>query len=498
VSGFPHRGVVEGFYGTPWSHQDRLEMVVRIGRWGMNRYVHAPKSDPLHRERWRDPYPPEALREFGELVERGAEHGVEVGFAISPGLSMEYASRDDRAALARKLGAFHALGARFFGLALDDVPSHLAHEGDRRAFASLAEAHVAVAHELREQLPDSWLWLVPTDYMGVEPTDYLETLGARLDAAIEVGWTGRTLVSPTVRVAEAQQRARTLGRRLLLWDNVPVSDGPMRPLLHLGPYRGREAGLAEHLSGALLNPMEHARASGVVLACAARFLADPSGDEPEAAWEAAIAEHGAGAAEAFRRFAEALRFSALAPAERDRELEAAFAALRDAAATGSGAAAEAQARRALAALLAEREGAGQALRDGLHDRRLADEIEPWLDAHERETRRMARAVRLLDTLAGAATRFAKVIDFLGFEAVMAQPPPAKICYGPRRVLYPQLACLRDDEAAFGPDPALFIDLSLSDEIVRFAEQQAARELGARRAGPATRSGDVGAGPGTLI
>ena len=323
VPEFAHRGVVEGFYGRPYAHADRLWLLEQMGRWGMNRYVHAPKNDPLHRDRWREPYGREALAELGALVAHGAEHGVEVGFAVSPGLSMEYASREDREALARKLGAFHGLGARFFGLALDDVPSRLVHEGDRRAFPGLAEAHVAVAHELLGRLEDSRLWLVPTDYSGAEPTDYLETLGATLEPAVEVGWTGRPIVSPTVRADEARRRARTLRRPLLLWDNVPVSDGPMRSLLHLGPYLGREPGLAEHCSGVLLNPMEHPRASGVALQCAARFLADPAGYDPEAAWETALAERGAGAPEAFRRFAEALRFSALAPGERDRELEAA-------------------------------------------------------------------------------------------------------------------------------------------------------------------------------
>ena len=477
VPEFAHRGVVEGFYGRPYAHADRLWLLEQMGRWGMNRYVHAPKNDPLHRDRWREPYGREALAELGALVAHGAEHGVEVGFAVSPGLSMEYASREDREALARKLGAFHGLGARFFGLALDDVPSRLVHEGDRRAFPGLAEAHVAVAHELLGRLEDSRLWLVPTDYSGAEPTDYLETLGATLEPAVEVGWTGRTIVSPTVRADEARRRARTLRRPLLLWDNVPVSDGPMRSLLHLGPYLGREPGLAEHCSGVLLNPMEHPRASGVALQCAARFLADPAGYDPEAAWETALAERGAGAPEAFRRFAEALRFSALAPGERDRELEAAFAELRAAAA---GSAAEARARDALAALLAEREQAVPALREGLADRRLAEELEPWLDAHARETRRMARAVSLLATLAGDAPRFDQAMAFFAFESVLNEPLPAKVTYGPRRVLYPQLVSLREDEAGFGEDPALFTGRSLSDEIVAHAESRAATHLGARR------------------
>jgi hypothetical protein len=47
------------------------------------------------------------------------------------------------------------------------------------------------------------------------------------------------------------------------------------------------------------------------------------------------------------------------------------------------------------------------------------------------------------------------------------------------VLYPQLVSLRDDEAGFGNDPALFSDRCLADEIVRFAEELALSRLGGR-------------------
>lgn len=474
---FLHRGVVEGFYGTPWSHADRLWWLERLGRWGMNRYVHAPKDDPLQRAQWRDPYPPETLREFAQLVERGRAAGVEVGFAVSPGLSIEYASARDVAALCRKLGGFRELGARFFSLALDDVPARLVHEGDRRAFASLAEAHVALAHALREALGDDvMLWLVPTDYLGVEATDYLGELGAALDPAVEVGWTGRTVVSPTLRGEEAALRAATLRRKLLVWDNVPVADGPMRPMLHLGPFVGRDPGLAEHASGFLLNPMQHARASAVTVATAAAWLRDPQAYDAERAWEDAVAELGAGAGEAFRLFALAHRFSALAPDDRDRELEAAIDALRDA--PGDGPALD----RVRAALDARAE-AGVKLGEALADLRLRAEIEPWRRSHRAETERMRAALDLLDALArepGHDAGMGLVLALFRCEGRLTRTPPqACTSYGPRRVLYPQLASMGDRSARLGADPALFVDRCLADELVAFAEARALERLGPR-------------------
>jgi hyaluronoglucosaminidase len=475
VSDFVHRGVVEGFYGTPWPHEDRLWMLERLGRWGMNRYVHAPKDDPLHRQRWREPYPDEAMREFAALVECGMRHGVEVGFAVSPGLSIHYASAEDRAALVAKLAGFRALGSRFATLALDDVPSTLVHDEDLRAFSSLAAAHVELAHAVQEGLgPDVTLWLVPTDYLGVEATDYLEELGADLDGAIEIGWTGRTVVSPTVRTEEAAARAATLCRRVLLWDNTPVADGPMRPMLHLGPYTGRAADLHRHATGLLLNPMQQARASAITLHTAARYMADPAGYDAESAWHEAVAELGAGAAEPFARFARAHRFSALAPDDRDAALEAAIGELRAALA---GERETSPALDALRELLAKRAAATPSVRDELADRRLAAELEPWLAAHACETRRMQAATDFLRTCLGDTPLAAKTLAFFAMEGRLSrESSPARASYGPRRVLYPQLASMREDSMAFGADPALYVGRCLADELVGLAEDVALRRL----------------------
>lgn len=53
---FAVRGVVEGFYGTPWTHAQRLDMIDFLARRGLNTFVYSPKDDPLMRHRWREPY----------------------------------------------------------------------------------------------------------------------------------------------------------------------------------------------------------------------------------------------------------------------------------------------------------------------------------------------------------------------------------------------------------------------------------------------------------
>jgi len=70
ASPFAVRGVIEGFYGNPWTRQQRLDLVEFIAARGMNTFVYGPKDDPLVRRAWRAPYQGDDLARLAELVER--------------------------------------------------------------------------------------------------------------------------------------------------------------------------------------------------------------------------------------------------------------------------------------------------------------------------------------------------------------------------------------------------------------------------------------------
>jgi hyaluronoglucosaminidase len=82
------RGVVEGFYGTPWTHAERLSQLDFYGRTKQNVYVYTPKDDDYLRARWRDEYPPAELAQLKELVDRAEANHVRFTNALSPGLSV--------------------------------------------------------------------------------------------------------------------------------------------------------------------------------------------------------------------------------------------------------------------------------------------------------------------------------------------------------------------------------------------------------------------------
>ena len=61
ASPFAIRGVIEGYYGRPWTQAQRLELIDFLADRGMNTFVYGPKDDPLVRRDWRLPYDGEAL-----------------------------------------------------------------------------------------------------------------------------------------------------------------------------------------------------------------------------------------------------------------------------------------------------------------------------------------------------------------------------------------------------------------------------------------------------
>ena len=305
--GFRFRGIVEGFYGPPWSHQDRLEILRFMGDHGMNAYFYAPKDDPYHRERWREPYPPRELRQLGELVARAGENGIEFWYAISPGLSMVYSEPTEYRALLRKIDQAHQLGVRRYALFVDDVPEELAHEADRRTFATLARAHASLIGALRRDLASRGARLVvtPTTYTNVfGDRVYLAELARLVPAGVPLVWTGVDVVAPEITAAQAAEWGRLIGRKPLVWDNYPVNDFA-RWRLFLGPLRHRAPDLDTAVLGIIANPMNEAHASMIALATVADYLRDPRGYDPERSRARAVrALFGDAVAEALRPFLE--------------------------------------------------------------------------------------------------------------------------------------------------------------------------------------------------
>ncbi len=273
-------GVIEGFYGPPWTHNERLACIDFLGAQGMNTYVWAAKQEPRHRDEWNSPFTDEECTQFAELSTRHV--GVQLSVALTPGSGATHVEVID------KLRPAVDAGATSLTLCVDDLP-----------VLDAGAEHREIAHAVLDafSLP---VWVVPTHYAGTSSSPYLQSLCDGLSADVELMWTGVDVVNDVITAEHARARkAATRNRAPLLWDNTPVNDGLMREALHLGPFTGRDDELRDICSGILLNPMEFMVASLPTLESAAAWV---RGDNSLEAWNCAVDRDG------WRMLAEATAF----------------------------------------------------------------------------------------------------------------------------------------------------------------------------------------------
>lgn len=289
---FAIRGVLEGFYGRPWAWAEREAMIEFMGRQGLNLYMYAPKNDPIHRNRWREPYLPEEIRRFGKLVQMARERQIEFVFGLSP-LQFHYSDAADLEMVWEKLLPLFQVGCRSFSILLDDMPDKFHHPDDGERFAGIAAAQVWLNNQVLQRLralgdPTVKLYFCPTEYCGNPDTPYLHALGAGLDPAIDVFWTGGEVCSQFLKTADARAIRAVLRRSVVYWDNYPVNDLAMQHDPHLLPLKGRDPDLHTACLGIVANGGPQPEANKIAFHCYAQYMADPRGYEPESAWQKAL------------------------------------------------------------------------------------------------------------------------------------------------------------------------------------------------------------------
>jgi hyaluronoglucosaminidase len=284
-------GVIEGFYGPPWTHDERLDLIRFCGAHGLNTWVYAPKDDPYHRRLWREPYPDGDLARIAELAAEAGRHGVELAYAIAPGLSIRAGDGSELEALEAKREQLRGAGVRAFQLLWDDI--------DPDAVPAVAQSEIANVFARGEPLV-----VCPMGYAGTEETPYRRAFAPPLDPQIVLYWTGAEVVSTGIEREELDLAVGSFAdHELLLWDNYPVNDWAPETLF-LGPLRGRDPQLGQgKLHGIVANAMLQCVPSKLALATVADWARDPEAYDPVASYERALRDHGAEVVEALQRLA---------------------------------------------------------------------------------------------------------------------------------------------------------------------------------------------------
>lgn len=323
-------GVVEGFYGRPWTFAQRHKVIGWLKRFGLNTYLHAPKDDLNHRVLWRELLDAEEAAAFKELIAACREAGVRFIYAIAPGWDEHFAPGTPRsskssatAALKRRFRQLIDLGCTDIAVMFDDVPNL-----PPAKLARIARSHADLANELwawldittgrsrrreaqnkpartdgktassRQFLPNTEelshsLALCPAVYCtrmaGQQPADsaYLRALGEHLHPGVDIFWTGPEIISPTITANHLSEVADVLRRPPFIWDNLHANDYDIARIF-LGPFSGRTHELPQLSRGVVLNPNGACELNFLPLATLGEFVRRGEAYNPESTVTAAI------------------------------------------------------------------------------------------------------------------------------------------------------------------------------------------------------------------
>ena len=326
------RGLVEGYYGYPYSIDVKKDLMRFMMRMKMNTYLYGAKSDPYHSEKWKDAYPTTLTEEqvkngwmsqdmIKEVCERSAETKVNFIWAIHPGGNFISSSTvvDD---IMSKYEKMYKLGVRQFGVFVDDVGV----PGEDKF-----ELNATRLTTLQRSIENKW------NTPGAEPADTVkpihfvpqvyassfvsqetrEKFFGALAATPEnvviytTGW-GIWSVPKSSDLAEPK---KYLGRDLAWWWNYPCNDNADGQLYPMDMYKNfsdmpavdGNSTLPKDLEdgiGIVSNPMQEGELSKIPLFSVADYAWNNAGFVNAKSWEAAFPFILDGEkAEAFRKLA---------------------------------------------------------------------------------------------------------------------------------------------------------------------------------------------------
>lgn len=313
-----NRGIIEGYYGVPYSEEVTEDLFRFMARYKMNSYMYGAKSDPYHSQYWEKPYPQTITADqkkigmmtqdmMKDMAKVATANKVNFIWAIHPGTAFFDTKSDDVLdKIMEKYESMYNLGLRQFGVFVDDcgVPddSESLNIGARRLTA------------LQQLVDKKWnkKGAAPAD--TVKPINYVPQLYAyswvtkekagrffnSLSATPQktvIYITGRNVWS-VPNNEDPDIVSKWLGREVGWWWNYPCNDNDMDKLFVSGMYDNfrdekhidNNAKLPASLGVKTLisNPMQQGAASKIALFSIGDYAWNNAAfDEPKS-FEAAV------------------------------------------------------------------------------------------------------------------------------------------------------------------------------------------------------------------
>lgn len=257
------RGYIEGYYGNPWSVQDRVELMKWGGYYKLNAYIYAPKDDPKHNSHWRELYTSEELeRIIKPQAQAGNESKNKFVYALHPYMNnpirLGNSYNKDFKDLTAKFRQVIDNGVRQIAILADDANFM----GSDNYIKVLTDLTNWLREEILPIYPDMSL-IIPfctQEYMGYGVNYY-----RNFPENVQIIMTGGR-VWGTVNQDFGSSFKRNTERNVLYWINWPCSDNSKKHLIMGGFADFLRPGVDKNnIDGIVLNPMQQSEPSKVAI-----------------------------------------------------------------------------------------------------------------------------------------------------------------------------------------------------------------------------------------
>ena len=261
------RGFIEGYYGRPWSTEDRMDLQKWSGYYKLNAYFYAPKDDPKHRTKWRELYTAEELNTLiRPVAEAGNQSKCRFVYALHPFSDdrLYFGSTYDKdlSDLKDKFMQVIEAGVRQIAILADDFHA----PGGANEVRLLNDMTAWLRDTVKPQYPDMKLTIpfVPFAYGGYGGDSEIQSLRSAPDN-VQIVMTGGQVfgsVSPDF----VNRFYNNVGRGPFMWINWPCTDNREPHLIMGGTSFYLQPGVnPTKLSGVMLNPMQQSEPSKVAI-----------------------------------------------------------------------------------------------------------------------------------------------------------------------------------------------------------------------------------------
>lgn len=312
------RGIIEGYYGVPYSMEVTADLFRFMARYKLNMYMYGAKSDPYHSRYWDRAYPTkinDGQRRLGLMTQDMMRHLCDVAhqskvnfiWAIHPGQNFTNAeSTDVIDRIMAKFEQMHALGVRQFGVFVDDVGVPNDEATLRRGADRLTQ--------LQQRIDTQWNKAGAEPRDTVKPLQYVPQLYAfswvqpdvarrfweslrPVPAKVNLYITGRNVWS-VPNNADLSVLDDYLGREVSWWWNYPCNDNDLTKIFpadtytnfldetHIANSDRLEKGL--RLKTLIINPMQQGELSKIALFSVADYAWNMAAFDNVRSWQASL------------------------------------------------------------------------------------------------------------------------------------------------------------------------------------------------------------------